>query len=130
MKLASHLNGQNGLYILDEPAVGLHGQDVARLLEVLDDLTRRGNTIVVIEHHLDVIAHADWVIDMGPEGGKRGGQVLFSGTPEQLLSVEHSATAEYPERCTAGRLVNCSILPGAVWDAAHAVGLLAAYQAC
>ena len=95
MKLASHLNGQNGLYILDEPAVGLHGQDVARLLEVLDDLTRRGNTIVVIEHHLDVIAHADWVIDMGPEGGKRGGQVLFSGTPEQLLSVEHSATAEY-----------------------------------
>lgn len=95
MKLASHLNGQNGLYILDEPAVGLHGQDVARLLEVLDDLTRRSNTIVVIEHHLDVIAHADWVIDMGPEGGKRGGQVLFSGTPEQLLSVEHSATAEY-----------------------------------
>ncbi|MGN0994545.1 MAG: ATP-binding cassette domain-containing protein, partial [Butyricicoccus sp.] len=95
VKLASYLGEKNGVYILDEPTAGLHSKDVGRLLGLLDRMVERGNTVIVIEHNLEVIRHADWVIDMGPGGGRNGGSVLFEGTPAALLECPRSATAEY-----------------------------------
>jgi excinuclease ABC subunit A len=83
------------LYILDEPTTGLHFQDVSHLLEVLHRLRDQGNTLVVIEHNLDVIKTADWVIDLGPEGGDRGGQVIAVGTPEAIAACPHSFTGQF-----------------------------------
>ncbi|HSQ08516.1 MAG TPA: excinuclease ABC subunit UvrA, partial [Chromatiaceae bacterium] len=83
------------LYILDEPTTGLHFQDVSHLLEVLHRLRDQGNTLVVIEHNLDVIKTADWVIDLGPEGGDRGGQVIVSGTPEAIAACRQSYTGQF-----------------------------------
>jgi excinuclease ABC subunit A len=83
------------LYILDEPTTGLHFADVQRLLEVLQRLVDAGNSIVVIEHNLDVIKCADWVIDLGPEGGDAGGQVIAEGTPEEVAQVEGSHTGQF-----------------------------------
>jgi len=94
-KELSHIATGNTLYILDEPTVGLHAYDVKVLLEVLDRLVDRGNTVVVIEHNLDVIAHADWIIDLGPEGGDAGGQVVAVGTPEQVAKNKNSITGKY-----------------------------------
>ncbi|WP_460802462.1 excinuclease ABC subunit UvrA [Microbacterium sp. GXF6406] len=95
VKLATELqrrsNGRS-IYVLDEPTTGLHFEDVRKLLEVLNGLVDKGNTVVVIEHNLDVIKSADWVIDMGPEGGSGGGTVLATGTPEQIAQVEESHT--------------------------------------
>lgn len=82
-------------YILDEPTTGLHFQDIQHLLDVLNKLTDRGNTVLVIEHNMDVIKVADHIIDLGPEGGDGGGQILFEGTPEELLSCKESYTAKY-----------------------------------
>jgi excinuclease ABC subunit A len=82
------------LYILDEPTTGLHLEDVRVLLEVLQALVERGNTVVVIEHHLDVIKCADWLIDLGPEGGDRGGTVVAAGTPEAVSRARGSYTGE------------------------------------
>ena len=96
IKLAKELSKrQTGrtLYILDEPTTGLHFEDVKRLLDVLQRLADLGNTVLVIEHHLDVIKSADWVIDMGPEGGDKGGYVVASGTPEDILRSKRSHTA-------------------------------------
>ena len=86
------------LYILDEPTTGLHFADIELLLKVLHQLRDAGNTLVVIEHNLDVIKTADWLIDMGPEGGAGGGTVVASGTPEQLAQVEASYTGRYLKR--------------------------------
>jgi excinuclease ABC subunit A len=83
------------LYILDEPTTGLHFEDVRKLLEVLHELVDQGNTVVVIEHNLDVIKTADWVIDIGPEGGDGGGRIVASGTPEAVAKVEASHTGRY-----------------------------------
>jgi excinuclease ABC subunit A len=83
------------LYILDEPTTGLHFEDVRKLLEVLHELVEQGNTVVVIEHNLDVIKTADWIIDIGPEGGDGGGQVVATGTPEQVAEVVASHTGRY-----------------------------------
>ena len=83
------------LYILDEPTTGLHFEDVRKLLEVLHELVEQGNTVVVIEHNLDVIKTADWIIDIGPEGGDGGGQIVATGTPEQVARVEASHTGRY-----------------------------------
>jgi excinuclease ABC subunit A len=86
------------LYILDEPTTGLHFHDIEHLLAVLHKLRDDGNTIVVIEHNLDVIKTADWVIDLGPEGGHRGGQIIAQGTPEQLATVTASHTGQFLAR--------------------------------
>lgn len=98
VKLAKELSrrstGQT-LYILDEPTTGLHFEDVRKLLEVLHRLVEQGNSVVVIEHNLDVIKTADWIIDMGPEGGVKGGQVVAEGTPEQVAKVTGSYTGQY-----------------------------------
>jgi excinuclease ABC subunit A len=97
IKLARELSRrQTGktLYILDEPTTGLHFEDVAKLLEVLHSLVDLGNTVVVIEHQLDVIKTADWIIDLGPEGGEQGGRVVAAGPPEQILANRESYTAQ------------------------------------
>jgi excinuclease ABC subunit A len=86
------------MYILDEPTTGLHFADVARLLEVLQRLVDNGNTIVVIEHNLDVIKSADWLIDLGPEGGDNGGRVLAEGAPEEVAENEQSYTGHFLKR--------------------------------
>jgi excinuclease ABC subunit A len=83
------------LYILDEPTTGLHFHDVKHLLEVLHRLRDAGNTVVVIEHNLDVIKTADWIIDLGPEGGDKGGEVIAAGTPEQIAGCEASHTGRF-----------------------------------
>jgi excinuclease ABC subunit A len=83
------------LYILDEPTTGLHFEDIRQLLIVLQRLVDRGNTIVVIEHNLDVIKSADWIIDLGPEGGEKGGTIVAEGTPEEIARKRGSHTAEY-----------------------------------
>jgi excinuclease ABC subunit A len=93
-ELARRGTGQT-LYILDEPTTGLHFEDVRRLLEVLSKLVDQGNTVVVIEHNLDVVKSADWVIDLGPEGGDLGGRLVAEGTPEDVTRVKDSATAEF-----------------------------------
>ncbi len=85
----------NTLYILDEPTTGLHFHDIQHLLVVLHRLRDHGNTVVVIEHNLDVIKTADWIVDLGPEGGNRGGEIIAQGTPEQVAAVEHSYTGNY-----------------------------------
>jgi excinuclease ABC subunit A len=97
IKLAKELSKrQTGrtFYVLDEPTTGLHFDDVRKLLDVLQRLVELGNTVVVIEHNLDVIKTADWIIDLGPEGGEDGGQVVVAGTPEQVMRNPKSYTAQ------------------------------------
>ena len=98
VKLARELSGRSigkTLYILDEPTTGLHPADIKHLLEVLNRLVDQGNTVLVIEHNLDVIKTADWIIDIGPEGGDGGGEVIAAGTPEQIGEVTESYTGVY-----------------------------------
>jgi len=98
IKLATELSRRatgRTMYILDEPTTGLHFADVERLLAVLQRLVDTGNTVVVIEHNLDVIKAADWVLDLGPEGGDRGGELLAEGTPEHIARVESSFTGHF-----------------------------------
>ena len=98
VKLATELSRASKdktFYILDEPTTGLHFEDINMLLNVLQTLVDRGNTVVVIEHNLDVIKCADWIIDLGPEGGEEGGNVLFSGTPENLSNFKKSYTGKF-----------------------------------
>jgi excinuclease ABC subunit A len=93
-ELAKRATGQT-LYLLDEPTTGLHFDDVKKLLTVLHALVDRGNTVVVIEHNLDVIKTADWIVDLGPEGGERGGEVVVAGTPEEVARCKRSFTGQY-----------------------------------
>jgi len=95
IKLASELHKKGSIYIMDEPTTGLHMSDISHLMEVINRLVDTGNTVVVIEHNLHVIKNADWIIDMGPEGGSKGGKIMFEGTPKQLLSAKRSITSEY-----------------------------------
>jgi excinuclease ABC subunit A len=83
------------LYILDEPTTGLHFADIEKLLEVLQRLVDGGNTVLVIEHNLDVIKQADWLVDLGPEGGEEGGEIIATGTPEEVAAVEESYTGRF-----------------------------------
>jgi excinuclease ABC subunit A len=98
IKLAKELSKKGTgktIYILDEPTTGLHFADIQRLLDILNRLTDRGNTIIVIEHNMEVIKSADYIIDLGPEGGEGGGQVIAEGTPEEISSIPHSYTGQY-----------------------------------
>jgi excinuclease ABC subunit A len=98
IKLAAELSRKQtgrALYILDEPTTGLHFHDVSKLLEVLFKLRASGNTLLIIEHNLDVIKTADWIIDLGPEGGKGGGRIVAQGAPEQVVTVPESHTGRY-----------------------------------
>ena len=98
VKLASELqkrsNGRT-IYILDEPTTGLHFEDIRRLMLVIQGLVDKGNTVLIIEHNLDVIKAADWLVDMGPEGGSGGGTVVAQGTPEDVAKVDASHTGQY-----------------------------------
>jgi excinuclease ABC subunit A len=98
VKLAKELSRRatgRTLYVLDEPSVGLHAADVHKLIEVLQRLVDAGNSVLIIEHNLDIIKIADWIIDLGPEGGDRGGELIAEGTPEQVMQMEGSYTAEF-----------------------------------
>jgi len=98
VKLATELSKRatgKTLYVLDEPTTGLSFHDVAALLSVLQRLVDAGNTVVLIEHHLDLVKCADWIIDLGPGGGDRGGQLVATGTPEEIAKVEASQTGRY-----------------------------------
>jgi excinuclease UvrABC ATPase subunit len=95
IKLASELHKKGSVYVMDEPTTGLHMSDIGHLLAIMNRLVEGGNTVVVIEHNLDVIRNADWIIDMGPEGGSKGGKVMFEGTPKQLLTAKQSLTSAY-----------------------------------
>ena len=106
MKLAAELSkvatGRT-LYILDEPTTGLHFADIEKLLEVLQQLVDAGNTVLVIEHNLDVIKQADWIVDLGPEGGEAGGEVIAAGTPEQVAEVESRTPGSSSAACSRRR---------------------------
>jgi excinuclease ABC subunit A len=105
LKICSELSAPGRgdvLYLLDEPTVGLHFRDVKLLIDVLQRLVDSGNTVVVIEHNLDVINASDWIVDLGPEGGDRGGSILFEGTPEQIIRARDSYTGEYLKRALTG----------------------------
>ncbi|MBL9060873.1 MAG: excinuclease ABC subunit A, partial [Mangrovicoccus sp.] len=93
------------LYILDEPTTGLHFEDVKKLLEVLHELVDQGNSVVVIEHNLDVIKTADWIIDIGPEGGEGGGRIVATGTPDAVAKEPASHTGRYLKQILAARRV-------------------------
>ena len=98
MKLATELAKRDTgktLYILDEPTTGLHFEDIKILMEVLNKLVNKGNTVLIIEHNMDVIKMADYIIDMGPEGGERGGMILSQGTPEVIVKKAVGYTANY-----------------------------------
>jgi excinuclease ABC subunit A len=106
IKLAAYISrpaAKNTIYIFDEPTTGLHFDDIRKLLSAFDKLISGGNTVLVIEHNLEVVKTADWVIDLGPEGGESGGQVLFEGSPEELLECKPSHTAQYLRRYLDGR---------------------------
>jgi len=97
VKLATYLKSRakDYVFILDEPTTGLHSYDVEMLLQVLHKLVDQGNTVIVVEHNLDVVGNADYIVDLGPEGGDEGGYVIFAGTPEELVKQEHSYTGQY-----------------------------------
>lgn len=95
IKLAGELHKNGTIYVMDEPTTGLHMSDTGHLLEIIDHLVDQGNSVIVIEHNTEVMKHADWIIDLGPEGGHKGGRILFEGTPADLLKSKESLTAEY-----------------------------------
>ena len=93
--MASELHRRGQIYVLDEPSTGLHVSDIAMLLALLRSLVNRGNTVVMVEQSMELIAKADWVIDLGPGGGSEGGSVIFEGTPAQLLDCKASKTGAF-----------------------------------
>ncbi len=98
VKLASELQKKGSVYVMDEPTTGLHMSDINNFLAIINRLVDSGNTVIIIEHNQDVIKNADWIIDMGPEGGNKGGKVMFEGTPRQLLDARQSLTSAYLAR--------------------------------
>jgi excinuclease UvrABC ATPase subunit len=95
LKLATHMGGKGGIYVLDEPTTGLHLADVENLLGLLDRLVDAGKSVIVIEHHQAVMAHADWIIDLGPGAGHDGGRIVFEGTPADLVAARSTLTGEH-----------------------------------
>ena len=115
MKLARELSKRatgRTLYVLDEPSVGLHAADVHKLIEVLQRLVDAGNSVLIIEHNLDIIKVADYVIDLGPEGGDGGGELIAEGSPEEICEVEASYTAKFlrPYVCKDGNSAPIRVL--------------------
>ena len=107
IKLSKELSRKpkgNTLYILDEPTTGLHTHDIKKLLEILQAFVNTGNTVVVIEHNLDVIKTADWIIDMGPEGGAEGGKIIAEGSPEKVATVDSSYTGKFLKNLINGKM--------------------------
>ena len=95
LKIASELHKAGNIYVMDEPTTGLHMSDILRLYNIIRSLVDKNNTVIVIEHNLDIIKYADWIIDMGPEGGRQGGEVLFQGITEDFVNCNNSHTAHY-----------------------------------
>ena len=95
LKLASHMAEEGGIYVLDEPTTGLHLADVAQLLALLDRIVDAGTSVIVVEHHPAVMAHADWIIDLGPGAGHEGGRLVFEGTPADLVAARSTLTGEH-----------------------------------
>ena len=95
LKLATRMGDKGGIYILDEPTTGLHLADVERLLSMLDRLVDSGKSVIVVEHHQAVMAHADWIIDLGPGAGHDGGRIVFEGTPADLVAGKSTLTGQY-----------------------------------
>lgn len=95
LKLATRMGEKGGIYILDEPTTGLHLADVERLLSMLDRLVDSGKSVIVVEHHQAVMAHADWIIDLGPGAGHDGGRIVFEGTPADLVAGKSTLTGQY-----------------------------------
>ena len=95
LKIASELNNQSNIYIMDEPTTGLHMSDIDNFYRIVQALVAKNNTVVIIEHNLDIIKYADWIIDMGPEGGKKGGELIFQGIPEEIVNFSNSYTARF-----------------------------------
>ena len=95
IKLAKHLDKKGNIYILDEPTTGLHASDIKKVMSLLEGVVKRGNTVVVIEHNTDVMKLADYLIDVGPDGGNAGGEVVFTGTPKEMIEQEETITAKY-----------------------------------
>ncbi len=95
LKLASELHNESSIYILDEPTTGLHMADIEKFISIVENIVDSGNTVIIIEHNVDIIKRADWIIDMGPDGGTKGGEIIFEGTPKQLCNCQVSLTAKY-----------------------------------
>lgn len=95
LKLAKELNKKGNIYVLDEPTTGLHASDIERVMELFDGLVQKGNTVIIIEHNLDVMKQADYIIDIGPDGGSDGGEVVFKGTPKEMVDTSETITAQY-----------------------------------
>lgn len=95
LKLASELHKESSVYIMDEPTTGLHMADIEKFVNIVENIVENGNTVIIIEHNIDVIKRADWIIDLGPEGGTQGGEIIFEGTPQELKRCNESLTAKY-----------------------------------
>ena len=95
IKLAGQLHKKSSIYVLDEPTTGLHISDIVRLHQLINRLVDDGNTVITIEHNVEIIRQADWIIDLGPEGGDKGGQIMFEGTPTELIKSKRALIAEY-----------------------------------
>ena len=98
VKLAKYLDQKGNIYVLDEPTTGLHASDVKNIMALLDGFVTRGNTVIVIEHNLDAMKQADYLIDVGPDGGTQGGEIVFAGTPREMIDHGQTITAEYLRR--------------------------------
>jgi len=98
IKLARNLGKKGNIYVLDEPTTGLHASDIKNIMKLLDDFVKRGNTVIVIEHNLDVMKQADYIIDVGPDGGTAGGEIVFCGTPEEMVEQADTITAKFLRR--------------------------------
>jgi excinuclease UvrABC ATPase subunit len=95
LKLATHLGGKTEVFVLDDPTTGLHLADISRLLDLLDRIVDDGHSVIVVEHDLSVVAHADWIIDLGPGAGHDGGRVVFEGTPAELVTTHDTLTGKH-----------------------------------
>jgi len=95
LKLASELHKESSVYIMDEPTTGLHMADIEKFINIVENIVDNGNTVIIIEHNIDVIKRADWIIDLGPDGGTKGGEIIFEGTPLELRECKKSLTAKY-----------------------------------